>query len=137
MPTAAITARTTGGKNSGVASRLAALTNRAGMTRARKRSPRIGGVAAEATRVTWSKSLLWLSYLGPLRDVVALRRHSRRRRVVRQHVGRQGKVDRSRNVRVDQRHLGPVRQLGDHLIVELLLGHVACHSVDNLLALFR
>src|SRR3954468_23459745 len=49
--------------------------------------------------------------LVALRDRGVLDRVRIRDRVVREHVGGDGRVDRSGDVRVDQRHRGPLRQL--------------------------
>src|SRR5437868_1750322 len=61
--------------------------------------------------------------LSHLRDVALLDRGGLGGCVVGEDVGCNCRVDRGRDVQVDKRHLGAVRQLGDHLVVELLRSH--------------
>src|SRR5919197_3596861 len=53
-----------------------------------------------------------------------LRRVGVRDRVVRENVGRDGGVDRDREVRVDERHRGPLRQLLARELVQLFTGEL-------------
>src|SRR5919197_4915007 len=72
-------------------------------------------------------SCLYCSFLLPMRaslrvalvDRGRLRRVGVRDRVVREHVRRDGSVDRDREVRVDQRHRCPLRQLLARELVQL------------------
>src|ERR671937_975950 len=78
-------------------------------------------------------SCLYCSFLLPMRaslrvalvDRGRLRRVGVRDRVVREHVRRDGSVDRDREVRVDQRHRCAFRQLLAGKLVELLARQLA------------
>src|SRR5919198_496327 len=57
-------------------------------------------------------------------DRCRLRRVGVRDCVVRKHVGRDGCVDRDREVRVDERHRGPLRQFLARELVQLFTGQL-------------
>src|ERR687896_197721 len=81
---------------------------------------------SSSSRVTGLYSMVWsvmlVSSLVALGEVDRLLGVRIGDRVVRGDVQRDGRVDRGRHVRIDQRHGGPLRQLLASELVELLAG---------------